>query len=149
MPDDEALSEDLIRRYEEVRQHFVSSPDERCIPLFLGSFGGGDGFGVYQLVEDVLAQHPPERVVSHLLSALTSGNRNTSYWAAEIAANFPAEDLVPPLRSLLEKDDEDLVTAAAIALGQIKTREATAALQLALERASSDHIRHLISDQLR
>ncbi len=50
MPDDEVLTEDLIQQYDEVRQHFIDSPDQRCIPLFLGSFGDGDGFGVYQLV---------------------------------------------------------------------------------------------------
>lgn len=104
---------------------------------------------MYQLVEDVLAQHPPGRVVPHLLAALTSGNRNSRYWAAEMSANFPADDLVGPLRALLEQDDEDLQSAAVIALGQVKTPEAASALQVALENASSDHIRDLIRDQSR
>ena len=54
MPDDTELSEELVRAYDEVRRFFIEHPDARCIPLFLKSFGAGDGFGVYQLVEDVL-----------------------------------------------------------------------------------------------
>lgn len=54
MPKDDELKESEIKKYEEVRKYFLDNPDEQCIPLFLNSFGGKDGFGVYQMVEEVL-----------------------------------------------------------------------------------------------
>jgi len=55
MPDDDVLDAhpEILQKYEEVRKYFVENPDPRCIELFLNSFGGWNGFGVYQLVEDV------------------------------------------------------------------------------------------------
>ena len=55
LPDDSELSEELIAQYDEVRKHFIKSPNELAVPLLLNSFGDGDGFGVYQLVEDAIA----------------------------------------------------------------------------------------------
>jgi len=79
MPDDTALSEELVRVYDEVRRLFIDHPDARCIPLFLTSFGDGDGFGVYQLVEDVLRHFSRDTVVPHLKKALTHGRRSIRY----------------------------------------------------------------------
>ena len=55
MPGDENLSSELIGVYEEVRVFFKNNPDNRCIPLFLNSFGGKVGYGVYQMVDEVMA----------------------------------------------------------------------------------------------
>jgi HEAT repeat protein len=148
MPDDEALSEELIRRYDEVRRHFIDYPDARCIPLFLNSFGEGDGFGVYQLVEDVLTRFPSQEVIPHLLTALSNSSRSVRYWVAEIAASFPDEQLVRPLSVFLTEGDEDLIAASVIALGQIKSREARASLRSALDKCPSKYVRELIQRQL-
>ena len=121
MPDDSDLDENLINEYDDVRRHFLEHPDERCIRLFLNSFGWIDGLGVYQLVEDVLAQFPPERVVPHLAAALQSSHQSVRYWSAQIAANFPDEELIGPLRQLLESGDFDTRYAAVTALGQISS----------------------------
>lgn len=148
MPDDEMLSEEIINEYDQVRKHFLDISDERCIPLFLNSFGEGDGFGVYQLVEDVFRKYPPSKVVAHLETALADPKRSVRYWAAEIAANFPDEQLVPSLQALLDEDNEDLVAASVIALGQIESREAKSAIQSALDRSPSPHLRDLMREQL-
>ena len=47
---------------DDVRKHFVSHPDNRCVPLLLNAFGEGDGHGVYQLVEDAVLSHPADVV---------------------------------------------------------------------------------------
>jgi hypothetical protein len=132
MPDDSELSEELVREYDEVRGFFLDHPDARCIPLFLMSFGEGDGFGVYQLVEDVLRHFGKNLVVPHLRTGLTHARRSIRYWNAEIAANFPTPELIEPLAQLLTKDDEDLRSSAAIALGQIKDVRAEGLLRDAL-----------------
>ncbi len=54
LPDDDLLKEEEIQKYNEVREYFINNPDEDCIPLFLNLFGGKDGLGVYELVEDVI-----------------------------------------------------------------------------------------------
>src|SRR6516162_9871217 len=120
MPDDRDLSEALIRKYDEIRQFFLAHPNPRCIPLFLTSFGAGDGLGVYQLVEDVVRRFSRETVVPHLQHGLAHPQRSSRYWNAEIAAHFPSPALLELLGKLLTEDDEDLQTAAAIALGQLQ-----------------------------
>lgn len=132
MPDDTALSEELVRAYDEVRRLFIDHPDARCIPLFLTSFGEGDGFGVYQLVEDVLRHFSLDTVVPHLRKGLTHLRRSIRYWNADIAANFPTSELIEPLAPLLMEDDEDMRSTAAIALGQIKDARAEGLLRNAL-----------------
>ena len=140
MPDDTELSEELIRAYDEVRRLFIAQPDARCIPLFLTSFGAGDGFGVYQLVEDVLRQFSLDTVVSHLKKGLTHGQQSIRYWNADIAANFPTADLIEPLAQLLTEDDEDIRSAAAIALGQIRDARAEGLLRSALANESKPQL---------
>ena len=56
LPSDSELSKNIniLNIYNEVRKYFLTHYDPRCIPLFLNSFGGRNGFGVYQLIEDVL-----------------------------------------------------------------------------------------------
>ena len=140
MPDDTELSEELIRAYDDVRRLFITHPDARCIPLFLTSFGEGDGFGVYQLVEDVLRHFSLDTVVPHLKKGLTHGRRSIRYWNADIAANFPTAELIEPLAQLLTEDDEDIRSAAAIALGQIRDARAEGLLRNALANESKPQL---------
>ena len=140
MPEDTELSEELVRVYDEVRRLFIDHPDARCIPLFLTSFGDGDGFGVYQLVEDVLRHFSLGTVVPHLKKALTHGRRSIRYWNADIAANFPTAELLEPLAQLLREDDEDIRSAAAIALGQIRDTRAAGLLRSALAHESKPQL---------
>lgn len=144
MPDDRDLSEALIREYDAVRQFFMDHPDPRCIPLFLTSFGAGDGLGVYQLVEDVMRPFSRETVVPHLQRGLAHSQRSIRYWNAEIAAHFPSLDLLELLGTLLTEDDEDLQAAAAIALGQIQDARAETLLRNALANVRTPHLAMLL-----
>lgn len=137
MPDDSELTEDLIGRYDEVRKHFIANPDPRCVPLFLESFGAGDGFGVYQLVEDVFRRIDPDTVADALKRSLTHSRRPVRYWSAQIAAAFPSVVFCAPLVDMLSSGDEDERSAAAIALGQIQDARAIEALTRA-EAAEKD-----------
>jgi hypothetical protein len=144
MPDDAELSQDLIEQYDEVRKFFLQNPDERCIGPLLASFGDGDGFGVYQLVEDVLKQFDKSKVVPHLKQGLHSSICGVRYWNAEIAANFPSGDLVADLSALLRDPDQDIRAAAVIALGQIKTEASNNVLRNALAAEANVHVRALV-----
>ncbi|WP_253947920.1 hypothetical protein [Paenibacillus ehimensis] len=72
LPKDSEERFDIIKKYDEVRIHFLNNPDPKCIPLFLNSFGEGSGIGVYQHIEDVLLKYSTEEVLPYLISALKS-----------------------------------------------------------------------------
>ncbi|RZJ86949.1 MAG: hypothetical protein EOO60_12790, partial [Hymenobacter sp.] len=75
LPHDEVLAQNLvlIEIYEEVRAHFTAHPDPRCVALFLNSFGGTDGLGVYQMVETALYPLDYDFVVQALVQQVVKG----------------------------------------------------------------------------
>jgi HEAT repeat protein len=146
LPPDTLITEELLKEYSEVRNYFRRSPDPRCIPLFLNSFGQGSGFGTYQLVEDVIKQFSADEVVPHLIAALQNGSSSVRYWCAQIAANFPQTELIDPLRDLLLNGDEDGRTAAVTALEFIRDDRVDSILQQALKRELSDYVREFIAE---
>ena len=146
MPPDSELTNPLIQYYDEVRKHFVDNPDPRCLPLFLQSFGEGDGLGVYQLVEDVFRGIDAAVVTRELQEGLVSRNAPTRYWSAQIAAAFPSAELCDSLCRMLQSSVEDERAAAAIELWLIKNPTALGGLNRALTSETSPHIRGLIMD---
>lgn len=119
MPQDQELKEEEIKKYEEVRTFFIKNPDEQCIPLFLNSFGGKDGLGVYQMVEDVLVMYDKRIVLPYILHAFRSSYGSVQYWCIQIASNFPDESLFLPLVHFLQSEDLDIKAAAIIAIAQL------------------------------
>ncbi len=107
MPSDEDLTQDLIERYDEVRELFLTQDDARCVPLFLGSFGEGSGWGIYQLVEDVIFRYPHDLVIPALDRALQSPYTSVRRWCLQIATNYSDHFLVPHYKRLLFSEDLD------------------------------------------
>jgi hypothetical protein len=107
MPPDTLLSEELITRYDEVRRHLEEHPDPRAPRLLLGSFGEGSGFGVYQLVADVLRSHDRDAVVDALGEALQSDVPSVRSWALDIALEYPDDRLDVLVREGLESASRD------------------------------------------
>jgi HEAT repeat protein len=70
------------------------------------------------------------------------------YWTAQIAACFPAPELVPELEKLLDEDDFDLRYATVTALEQIDDRRVSSILQRTLERETNEEMRDLLRDAL-
>lgn len=146
LPSDQALGE-RIRVFDAVRKHFTAQLDPRCIPLLLNAFGEGSGFGVYQLVEDTIAQYPAKHVLPALQQALHSPHRSVRYWNAQIAALFPDATLIEHLTPLLG-DDEDLRFAAVMALSRIHDPQIVPLLQAQLAAEQSAEIRAFITEVL-
>jgi len=151
MPDDNNLSKDIIDQYDDVRKFFLANPDEECISLFLNSFGERDGFGVYQLIEDVIKKFEKSKVLPHLLNALKSDYRSVRYWNAQIASSFPDEKLFEPLKKLLDEHDVDIrfaaiTSIAQIALSGIKYDEVVDSLENALENETEDDVREFLQE---
>ncbi len=119
MPDDNEVRKEELEQYEEVRQFFLTYKDEACIPLFLNSFGGKAGFGVYKMVEEVIMMYDKECVLPYMMDAFANPSASVRYWCIRIAARFPDDCLFDPLTRLLESEDEDIRAAAVTALSKL------------------------------
>ncbi len=107
MPSDTDLSEDLIRQFNSVREFLIHNPDARSLPLLLGALpSGSSGFGVYQLVDDVLRAHPPAEVIDALVTALCSSTEPRT-WALILALDYDDDRLVEQARLRTASADED------------------------------------------
>ena len=154
MPGDKELIKEEIEKYEEVRKYFLDHPDEQCIPLFLNSFGGKDGLGVYQMVEDVIVMYDKELVLPYILETFTNPSESVRYWCIQISSNFPDRILFNPLVKLLQTEDEDIKTAVITALAQLAlngicTNEVIAVLKDELERISDEEMKEFVAEVLR
>jgi hypothetical protein len=140
MPDDGELPEETIRQFEEARRHFVKSPNELAVPLLLNAFGSGDGFGVYQLVEDTLSNIHENLVIEHLAKALSSPHPGVRYWNCQISANYNDRRLIEPIKLLSRDESSDIRTAAAISLAKYRDEDTLAHLRLARSHETNEEI---------
>lgn len=140
------VDNEVVAIYENVRTHFINNPDERCIPLFLNSFGEGDAHGVYQLVGEVMQVHPRNLVVLNLKESLQSRHASVRYWSAQIAADYPDASLVEQLIILVSDDDIDIRTAAVIALAEIPDARVIETLGELLSREPDEVLREILLD---
>jgi len=149
MPPDHLLDEATIRTYDEVRRHFIQVIDDRVIPLFLNSFGDGSGFGVYQLVPEILARYPADKVVSGLMGSLMSPSCGVRDWSLEIANSYPDRRLLPGVLPALRAKSVSERTWAAEFIKEVpltSDEKNTVAAALVIE---SDHeVRHRLKAAL-
>lgn len=148
MADDKDLDQETISTYNLVRTYFLTNYDERCVRLFLNSFGQGSGFGIYQLVEDVIEKYDKKIVVPQLIEALKSKHKSVKYWSGQIAASFPDKRLLEPLKSLLNSDDFELMSASAMALAMIDDKSIIEIFQKKLKDVEDKELKDLIKDIL-
>lgn len=107
MPPDTFLTDELIAEFNAMREFLIHNPDSRSLPLLLGALPSGrGGFGVYQLVDDVLRAHPQAEVINALVSALRSSSEPRT-WALDLALEYHDQRLVEEARSRLGSSDED------------------------------------------
>lgn len=126
LPDDGEKLENIISIFDDVRKYFLDNPDSECIPLFLNCFGKGSGYGVYQLIEDVIYKYNESDVVPHLKNALQSKYPSVRYWCAQIAERFESEDLIEGLINVYDKGDIDAKCASLTALSGIENEKVIA-----------------------
>ena len=118
MPDDDDLTQELIDKYDEVRNFFIATPDKEAISLFLNSYGNGDGWGVYQLVEDVFYKCHFDDVVLEIKKILENPSVADSvrYWVTQVSAAFSDAKLRKGLEISLNSENEDIRDAAQLSL---------------------------------
>lgn len=148
LPPTRTITQELLRRFDEVRKHFTAHPDNRSVPLLLNSFGEGDGHGVYQLVESAILAHAEDVVVPALIDGLRSRLGSVRYWSAQIAANYPRPELVSPLGECLRGGTLDERLAAVAALEMHRGSEARHELAKALDWNIENEVRTAIQKAL-
>jgi HEAT repeat protein len=113
MPPDTELTEELITAWDAATNALAASTNPAVPSLILNSFGQGNGFGVYQIVDDVLRSLPRERVIAALRESLGSSVRSVRSWSMEMAMDFVDVSLIPPALQILDGPDEDAAVFAA------------------------------------
>ncbi len=146
MPPDSELDQETIDQYDQVRRYFIEHPDVDAIALLLNSFGEGDGFGVYQLVEDAIIVHTPEAVIPHLQQALKAAQPSVQYWCAQIASHYSDKQLLEPLAELISDENADIREAAMIALAGIDSPMVKPLLQQRLADETDVDVQQLLQD---
>jgi HEAT repeat protein len=146
MPSDDELAEEVISRYDEARRVLARDKDPRAIRLLLNSFGSGDGFGVYQLVEDTLREYPRDEVIEGLADSLRSPIPSVRSWSMEISLEYPDTRLIPAVIEQLNSADPDARLFAAHYLVNLGRQDAgiREALRAALTKESDAEIRFVI-----
>ena len=121
MPDDDDLTQEVIDKYDEVRKFFTANPDKEVISLFLNSYGNGDGWGVYQLVEDVFYKCHRDDVVVEIKEILENPSIADSvrYWVTQVSAAFSDVKLKKGLAISLKSTNEDIRDAAQLSIDMI------------------------------
>lgn len=118
LPADSELTQSIIDKYEEIIKFFIANPDDEIIPYLLNSYGEGDGWGTYVLVEDYLYRCSKKAVVEEIRKILEQENNLDSirYWVTQNAAAFPDPIFKKGLFISLSSDVEDIRNTAKIAL---------------------------------
>lgn len=149
MPSDETLTEDLIATYDEARRVLATGKDTRAVKLLLRSFGDGDGFGVYQLVDETLRAYPRDVVILGLAESLRSDVPSVRAWSMEMALDYPDERLIPQAIENLQSMDRDTRAFAAYFLGRVAAHPAAhLALVKALDSEADEETRTAIEEAL-
>lgn len=118
MPPDKHLTHDLIDKYDDVRKFFIENPDQKAIKLFLKSYGEGDGWGVYQLVEDFFYQCSDidvKKEIKEVLEDITIAD-SVRYWLTQTATTFNDETLINGLEISLQSKNTDIKDVANMAI---------------------------------
>lgn len=115
MPEDSALTEEHLKRYDAIMNELYNHLDPSIVQPVLESLGYGLGFGVYWNVVTLLERFEWDYLKPALITALESDNPGTRMWAALILGRQGEEmrEAIPPLLSLLD-DSHPLVRSHAV-----------------------------------
>ena len=110
MPDTNLVDcEELIEEWARVCEYFTKHPCLESVPLFLGSFGGGDGYEMYQAFGDMIEEYNPEDVLPYFIDALNSPSLPIREQAAEasLAIKTKNTEFIDALFLKIEDHDEE------------------------------------------
>jgi hypothetical protein len=129
MPSDDALTEGLLTRHEEIISSLRPVANEDCIEPLIASFGYGDAFEGYWPILHLLVSLPRHLLHQALLRALQGGADGARMWSAFMLGRQREESDVAALVKAID-DPCELVRANAVrSLGAIGTSDAVKAVR--------------------
>ena len=88
LPADDDIDQAVLDTFDDVRRFLIANPDPACVPLLLGAFGDGMGFGVYQVCDDCFRHFSNEQLAPHLGHALFSPKASTRWCAWRVGGGI-------------------------------------------------------------
>jgi len=79
LPSDEEITQEQLTIYDESRKFFEENHNKDCIKFFLNSFGKGSGYGIYQLIENLISKFHVDEILEDLVNALSNENGSIQY----------------------------------------------------------------------
>lgn len=109
MPDDDDtnFTAELLEQYDNIRIFFTENPCKESVPLFLNSFGKGDGSGIYTLIDGILFVNDEDFVIDTMSEILENPNISDAvrYWNTLFATNFSSVKFIKGLLLSLKSND--------------------------------------------
>jgi len=124
------------------------NPDEDSIPLIINSFGDCRDMSLYEKLQSLLRQFPPEKVHPHLLTGLTSRNDNMRSWCADTVRYFPHKEFIPILGNMLKEKNVLVRYASATGLEAVCSPEVRVLAENALAEERDRDVRGVLEDIL-
>lgn len=112
MPSDWDITDEQGAAFMQILAHFEHHPDDRCLPLLVGSVSGETGLGMYEHIKFVFMAYEKVAVVPALRVGLRDGNNGTKYRCCWWAADISAWELEGEIAPLVEDQDTDTQEAA-------------------------------------
>jgi hypothetical protein len=126
MPGDWEISDAEGEAFAAILRHFEQHPDERCLPLLVGSVSALTGLGMYQHIRFVLNCFAADVVGPYILRALLSPEPGVRRWGVDWALDRPWPELLPHLRRIAASvEDEDAHELARAAIDAIANAAAS------------------------
>lgn len=102
--------EDLIREWVRVCEFFTENPDIEALPLFFGTFGGGNGYECYQYLTHFIRKLDPVKATPYFIEALSSPSDAVREQVSLLAVDFDSTspEYVDALLRRIENSDEIL-----------------------------------------
>ncbi|MCA9613403.1 MAG: HEAT repeat domain-containing protein [Polyangiales bacterium] len=144
MSDDAELLEDELVTLSSVIEYFTLNPSDEAVPLLLGVFGRGDGFGVYQHVEDALVRQRRGVVVAELARMLGASEGNL-FWILQIAAELPDVSFCDGLEQLAAHEDPEVRAMVVVALEAIGDEVSLSVLRARVDAEVDTEVRSLLA----
>jgi hypothetical protein len=121
MPDDEELTEEIVKEYRDAIDYLDDNPPGMMFlkPL-LHSLGAYDGWGVYEITRSILVSYDISQVMPYIKDGLLSKLDGRRYWCTLLATDFPDASLIPMLLKTLNDPVEEIRVNSVMALESIR-----------------------------
>ena len=141
MPPDRDWDDEMLRDYSDAIDFLFNNKANDIIPLYLGSFGDGAGWGHYERLVDALLVQDHDVLVSCLKNTIGHHVDSIRYWSIQIAGDTADTALASPIEERLSDENPDIRIAAATALVQIGCVDSVSKLR---ERLKDERVSEVV-----